>query len=1374
MKKIIKVICTVVVVSLFLELLPNKYVVAEEVASNYKEVYEEVPIENNSTENEEDEVATEVSETFEQEKAGSYDENEDSRVKIQRALSWVKTKKNEDGTWGNSDTALFYTSEIIGIKEYINSELDFSKLQQSLKTESSSSDYKSRELAFYEGQQNEERINQLSQYQNEDGGFGGEKGFDSNIWDTLVVCKNLILYENQCKDKIDNSIVYILSNQNKDGGWSYLKDEESDVFLTSQVILLFYSYMQEYKVSPKVLIESSQTASNFLIKMKDDENYWGLENTNLKSSIETFRALVKTQGISSQKDFIEKLKSLQESDGSYCNDIYTTILAIKALNDVDTLTRDEINEIEFINYVDTDSNGIPRYDGFSRVIIKPQYKLHEENEVELSIFIEDKDGKSILTNEKDGLYYYDLDNSIAGDYKVIAQVKEKESGNVTASMEKNFIVNKYVKIESGYTTLDPYRLQVGENKEISNYVNLRYKCNYDVDVAVNTSIRSSINSKDEQFNGEITLNHNLSEAAFKIISFNPQTSEKNYYNVKNIFLIENKNVLEDEVKLNIVSKPPVYTPEVTSTVLKQWLNSASDETEVKFNIFGGNSDVTECKGTDLMILIDNSPSMYYEDRIKEAKEAAKTAISLLGENDRVGVIKFSKTATCLTIEKDPITKAENAFLSDKEIAKRSVDKIETAEYSTSIYAGVKEANKRFENVNDNKRKQVLIIADGDENVSTVENILQEVKTGHDNEIIYNCIGIGTDLENEEEGGTLQTTLKSITSKGEGIYGKAPTTEQLKDLMLDISGQIINLSARNLKLVAKLNEKYMRCGTDTLAKDETIDGKRYLSWDIEKLKCNEKKEFSLHFSGENMPDNTEINLFDEVYLEYLDNQGTRKRVNIQVPSIWVSDYNFVDDISLDKDRYVSKEDVNITGVGHSLSKKEGNYNLTYTITDINGTVIEKLGEEKVFFNEEISNEYSFKWNTQKFTAGKYYFNVNYYNNDVFICTNKKEINIQKDGVTTVNTYTDKSEYKPNENIKLSTVINNTSNNFIEKNLKLNIYIKDSKGNVIWEKKNCDLPEINAYSTIKLENNFNIGNNLSGNYEVISEITRDGQVVNSRKNEFSVISSSLQGDGVIGTIALNKHELSLGESLDVNYSIINSGNVDINNRNVYIEILDSDGKTIKKIMNNNINLNKGQTLTDKILWNNDIEDGGLYIIGLYMDLQNSGGTVDKKLISSEIFNVSVPCKVLIEERNEWSQWIQSNTLYPQFRITNEFSKDLDLSKFKIRYYYTSEGISDDLFLCDWATNGRENIEGNIIKIPNSNKRILEISFKENAGVIKPGEFIELQTRVLKQSWNDSFNQSDDYSFNKDSQVFKRWDNVNAYFQDSKVWGIEPKDY
>lgn len=1369
MKNYAKKFSLLLVALMFFELIPSKTVSAYVENQMYKSVYEEIDS-NDIKKSNEDEERKEVEDTnnstkeeFKEEKPGTFDSNNSINERMELALKWLKDEQNSAGYWGTSDTKLFYTSEMMEIEKYFKDEINMDKVKENFNEDRIASDSQSRGLAFSNDEEMNRYIDLLKESQNNDGGWGSQNNFDSNVWDTLIVCKNLIKYKKDMKEEISKGIVYILNNQNKEGAFSYLKDEKSDVYLTAQIILLFYDYMEQYNSMPKLLVESSQMASNYILKEKNETDFWGLSKDGLKSSIEAFRALIKTKGINTQKDFIDKLISLQGDKGNYYDDIYTTILAVKALSEIDLLTSDEIHEIEFLDYKNKDENGVAYYDGFTRVSVEPSYKLHDANEVYLSIYFEDENGKSILANEENGIYYFDLENSLAGNYTVVAQVKEKASGNVTTSLEEKFIVNKQLKILSGYNTINPNKLLIGENKEVSNYVSLEFKCNFDAELSVKTNIKSAIDNSTNTLEGKIRLDHIKNQQVFEIIKMSPKTEVGGYYTVENQILYESNKLFEDQVKLNIVKDTPSYTPEITSSLTKEWLKSSEDETEMKFNIFGGNNDVENSNGLDLMILIDNSPSMDWGNMFEKSREAAKQAIDLLGEDDRVGVIKFSYGATCVTEDKNN----PSGLLKDKDKVKQAIDDIKYRENSTSIKAGVDLAREQFKLADGNRNKAVLIIADGDENVSSVSSLKQSVKDAHNNENIrFNCIALGTELTEQ--------TLIDVANIGDGLYSKAPTSEQIEELMLDVCGQMVQLTGRKLKFVTKLNEKYMSCIDSNSTSEEVIDGSKYLYWESDKLNCNENKEISLKFKGQNMPDNTKLDIVDEAYLEYLDNQGTRKRINVKAPSVWVSDYKFSDNINLDKDKYKPLEDVSINGVGKNLSKKFGLYKVVYNISDENGTVIESLSDNKILFDDKTENKYEFKWNTQKLNAGKYYFNVNYYKDDNYICTNKKEIIIEKDGELSVKTYSDKSDYDANENIKLSSVINNSSNNFIEKDLKLKVYVVGSDDKVIWENSQYDIPELNSYSSFKVEDGFNIGDVSPGKYKIVSKLLRGEEVVCKSENEFNVMNSSIQGKGVIGNITLNKREVNVGENLDISYKIENRGNTNIDNKNIYLEILDSSENVVEKLDEKILKLNKGESISYTTTWENDLQQGGIYVVGLYMDIESVDGTKEKKLVASEVFNVKVPCKVLIEERNEWSQWIQSNTIYPQFRITNEFNIDLDLSKFKIKYYYTSEGISDDIFMCDWATNGRNNIIGDIIKIPNSNKRILEISFANNSGVVKPGEYIDIQTRILKQSWNDSFNQSDDYSFNKDSITFRRWENITGYFEDSKVWGIEPKNY
>ena len=68
------------------------------------------------------------------------------------------------------------------------------------------------------------------------------------------------------------------------------------------------------------------------------------------------------------------------------------------------------------------------------------------------------------------------------------------------------------------------------------------------------------------------------------------------------------------------------------------------------------------------------------------------------------------------------------------------------------------------------------------------------------------------------------------------------------------------------------------------------------------------------------------------------------------------------------------------------------------------------------------------------------------------------------------------------------------------------------------------------------------------------------------------------------------------------------------------------------------------------------------------------------------------------------------------------------------------------------------------------ILEISFSDNAGILKPGKFVRLKVRVYNNDWSH-YIQSNDYSFNQSANNFVDWKKVTGYIKDTLRWGEEP---
>lgn len=137
------------------------------------------------------------------------------------------------------------------------------------------------------------------------------------------------------------------------------------------------------------------------------------------------------------------------------------------------------------------------------------------------------------------------------------------------------------------------------------------------------------------------------------------------------------------------------------------------------------------------------------------------------------------------------------------------------------------------------------------------------------------------------------------------------------------------------------------------------------------------------------------------------------------------------------------------------------------------------------------------------------------------------------------------------------------------------------------------------------------------------------------------------------------------------------------------------------------------------------------------------------------------------------VKINTLFPWYRIYNTSDRPINLSEIKVRYYFTSDDDRKQICVCDWANIGKDNIISRFVKLdkPLTNADCYaELGFNEKAGVLAPGAFAEIQTRLIKEGWTD-YDQTNDYSLNK-SNDYKEWQKATAYVDDKIVWGEEPK--
>jgi hypothetical protein len=148
------------------------------------------------------------------------------------------------------------------------------------------------------------------------------------------------------------------------------------------------------------------------------------------------------------------------------------------------------------------------------------------------------------------------------------------------------------------------------------------------------------------------------------------------------------------------------------------------------------------------------------------------------------------------------------------------------------------------------------------------------------------------------------------------------------------------------------------------------------------------------------------------------------------------------------------------------------------------------------------------------------------------------------------------------------------------------------------------------------------------------------------------------------------------------------------------------------------------------------------------------------------------ILIQAYNENINDKSAN-ISKAFRVFNFGDQPLNLSNFKIRYYYTMDSGYKQDFKCDWASFGESNATGRFVKMEKAasgSDCYLEIGFGTGAGNIDAGDYIEFKTSVIKPD-GSLYTQIGDYSYNPSAFDFTNWYNVTGYISGVLKWGREP---
>ena len=164
-------------------------------------------------------------------------------------------------------------------------------------------------------------LSALALRQNSDGGFGDENGFDSSVYDTLFALKVLANNSQDNQQPIYYALEYLKGQQQADGSF-LLEENLGSTALTALTLVSLRPYLFSFDVGSMM-----SKAQSYLLTQLNSQNSvesWVAAQVLLAIiPLTTDPALYQTA--------LTRLRSSQLSDGSWSQDIYSTALAVKAL-----------------------------------------------------------------------------------------------------------------------------------------------------------------------------------------------------------------------------------------------------------------------------------------------------------------------------------------------------------------------------------------------------------------------------------------------------------------------------------------------------------------------------------------------------------------------------------------------------------------------------------------------------------------------------------------------------------------------------------------------------------------------------------------------------------------------------------------------------------------------------------------------------------------------------------------------------------------------------------------------------------------------------------------------------------------------------------
>ncbi|GAA6133812.1 hypothetical protein NBRC116188_06010 [Oceaniserpentilla sp. 4NH20-0058] len=262
--------------------------------------------------------------------SGESHQSSDEGANIEAALHWIELSQqpggnintaNEIATKFQSSAEALKVFDLLGASlSQKNEAINFLKADlSSLNTEQLS---RLLLVLAKEGDVVTTEITELKSRQNIDGGFGHFGEYDSTPIDTSYAL--LALQGVNSDTLLAGKALYYLSNEQLESGAYALYSDQASVMVSALVTQVLKAYLYTHNVS-----EQLSSAIEFLYASQNSEGHWG---TNWESALALQALIPVTTDVSRYASATEYLESSQSTQGDWDQTVYSTSLAVTALN----------------------------------------------------------------------------------------------------------------------------------------------------------------------------------------------------------------------------------------------------------------------------------------------------------------------------------------------------------------------------------------------------------------------------------------------------------------------------------------------------------------------------------------------------------------------------------------------------------------------------------------------------------------------------------------------------------------------------------------------------------------------------------------------------------------------------------------------------------------------------------------------------------------------------------------------------------------------------------------------------------------------------------------------------------------------------------